>query len=120
MPDADRAGSLPCGLVESRPRRAVLLRGTRRVRVELVDGRPVLHDVWSAGAEEQVVAEQARVGIHAQFAQHPRHRAEDRQPQVRPPPAVDLHADVEDDQLALVLVGHASFDDSRHDVSSVR
>ena len=48
VPDADGPRSLAGRLVEARPGRAVLLRRVGRVGVELVDRRPVLHDVGSA------------------------------------------------------------------------
>jgi hypothetical protein len=58
--------------------------------------------------------QQARVGILGELRQHAGHGREDRQPKVGPPGLVDPHADQEDHQLALVLVGHALTDDVGH------
>ena len=55
-----------------------------------------------------------RAGVAGQLGEHPGHGGDDRQPEIGPPGPVDPHADQEDDQLAVVLVGHPTGDDGDH------
>jgi len=116
VPDADIAAAVAQSFVEGHPGWPVLPLVAARVRLELLERPPVLHD----DPRPEYRAEKSRVRPRLQLLHHPRHGQEHRQPLVNLPELVDAHADQEDDEIALDVGRHPLGIDAGHGSSDVR
>jgi len=113
VPDTDVA-ALPDPAAEGLPRRQVFALGVPGVRLQHVERLPVLDQYGCPKPDPRPRRQQAALGVGFEFAEHPRHGEQHREPLVNLPQRVDPHADQEDDEVAVHLRSHAFGDDAGH------
>jgi hypothetical protein len=87
----------------------VLLVGVSSIRLQMLEGAPILHD----HAEARNVSETRRWML-LELPDHPRHGHEHGQPLVELPWLVDSHPDQEDNTIAFNIGCYTLCDDLRH------
>src|SRR5215207_8356612 len=106
VPDSYGTGCVAGPLVERSPCWAVRRIPVAGVVVKAIHRIPVLNEPRTTRIKDQSRAEESRLRISRQFAEHCWHCAEHRQPQVGPPRLVDPHTDEKQHQITVVAVRH--------------